>query len=361
VSATAVLVGAVISFIGVLIGVSRANEQAKRAADAATESAAAATKAAAASEVGAQAARDAVAVEERSAGAAERAADAAFASAEASDRSARSAATQAESDSRAHRYQTAAEQLGHATAAVRLAGAYAMATLADDWPEQRQTCIDVLCAYLRMPWQPEGPDGPGERQVRMAIIAVIDVHVKDGALNNWGDLEFDLSGARLPSFKLSGGHISTNPRFDDCVFTERCHLENMSFEMGASFRRVQFEQGYHFGFVEFGGLFDLIGVVIPAGVTTDFFVKQIPANARLSFSDSSISGNMRVNLMSSSVEQGWVMVGNLKVEPTGSARIAVMPEPGPVGGIYPIVTTQSDARPVGLMVIEPITWGSGLV
>lgn len=28
----------------------------------------------------------------------------------------------------------------------------AHARLADDWTEQRQACIDVLCAYLRMPY-----------------------------------------------------------------------------------------------------------------------------------------------------------------------------------------------------------------
>ena len=41
-------------------------------------------------------------------------------------------------------------QLGDDNAAVRLAGVHAMAGLADDWQENRQTCVDVLCAYLRM-------------------------------------------------------------------------------------------------------------------------------------------------------------------------------------------------------------------
>jgi len=27
-----------------------------------------------------------------------------------------------------------------------------MAGLADDWPENRQTCVDILCAYLRLPY-----------------------------------------------------------------------------------------------------------------------------------------------------------------------------------------------------------------
>jgi len=46
------------------------------------------------------------------------------------------------------RFATAAGQLGSdKPPAVRLAGVYAMAGLADDWPENRQTCVDVLCAY----------------------------------------------------------------------------------------------------------------------------------------------------------------------------------------------------------------------
>jgi hypothetical protein len=45
------------------------------------------------------------------------------------------------------RFTTAAEQLGSDKPAVRLAGVYAMAAgLADDWEENRQTCVDVLCA-----------------------------------------------------------------------------------------------------------------------------------------------------------------------------------------------------------------------
>jgi len=66
-------------------------------------------------------------------------------------------ARRADAEQLASRYTSATEQLGHAKPAVRLGGVYAMARLADDWPEQRQTCIDVLCAYLRMPYEPD-PD-----------------------------------------------------------------------------------------------------------------------------------------------------------------------------------------------------------
>jgi hypothetical protein len=81
------------------------------------------------------------------------------------------------------RFATAASQLGgDKPPAVRLAGVYAMAGLADDWPENRQTCVDVLCAHLRMPYYPDpGGEAPAperlafraNREVRHTIIRVI--------------------------------------------------------------------------------------------------------------------------------------------------------------------------------------------
>lgn len=55
------------------------------------------------------------------------------------------------------RYSAAVAQLAHDNPNVRLAGVYALANLADEWETQRQQCVDVLCAYLRTPWNPE-PD-----------------------------------------------------------------------------------------------------------------------------------------------------------------------------------------------------------
>ena len=88
------------------------------------------------------------------------------------------------------RFAAAAGQLGSdKPPAVRLAGVYAMAGLADDWPENRQTCVDVLCGYLRMPYEPEPGDearGPerlafrASREVRHTVIRVITAHLQDG-------------------------------------------------------------------------------------------------------------------------------------------------------------------------------------
>src|ERR1700748_705281 len=102
------------------------------------------------------------------------------------------------------RFPTAPGQLANdRPPAVRLAGVYAMAGLADDWEENRQTCIDVLCAYLRLPYDPDpGSEGPaGERlafrasrEVRHTVIRVITAHLRDAAGVSWHGLNFDFTG-----------------------------------------------------------------------------------------------------------------------------------------------------------------------
>jgi hypothetical protein len=54
------------------------------------------------------------------------------------------------------RFTAAVAQLGDASPAVQLGGVHALAGIADDAPTRtlRQTCIDVLCAYLRLPHDP---------------------------------------------------------------------------------------------------------------------------------------------------------------------------------------------------------------
>lgn len=61
------------------------------------------------------------------------------------------------------RFAAAAEQLAHERPQVRLAGVYALASLADDWDDGRQKCVEVLLAYLRLSGA-ETADS-GEREV----------------------------------------------------------------------------------------------------------------------------------------------------------------------------------------------------
>ncbi|MFC8095444.1 pentapeptide repeat-containing protein [Streptomyces sp. NPDC057301] len=120
-------------------------------------------------------------------------------------------AHRADASQLAERYTTAAEQLGHDQAAVRLAGVYALARLADDWAEQRQVCIDVLCAYLRMPYEPDHTaqgHKAGEREVRQTIIRVIRDHLQDPeARTAWCRNNFNFTGAVFDGGSFSDSHF----------------------------------------------------------------------------------------------------------------------------------------------------------
>jgi hypothetical protein len=94
---------------------------------------------------------------------------------------------------------------------------YAMAGLADDWPENRQTCVDVLCGYLRMPYEPDpGEEAPGperlafraSREVRHTVIRVITAHLKSDAMVSWQGLNFDFTGVVFDGGDFSGAEFS---------------------------------------------------------------------------------------------------------------------------------------------------------
>ena len=59
-------------------------------------------------------------------------------------------------------YTKAVEQLGNDKAPVRLGGLYALERLAQDNPAHRQTIVNVICAYLRMPFSPTAPTSKPE-------------------------------------------------------------------------------------------------------------------------------------------------------------------------------------------------------
>jgi uncharacterized protein YjbI with pentapeptide repeats len=65
-------------------------------------------------------------------------------------------------------YTKAVEQLGHEKAPVRLGALYSLERLAQDNPEHRQTVVDVVCAYLRMPYTPPARPEPDAEQVEEA-------------------------------------------------------------------------------------------------------------------------------------------------------------------------------------------------
>jgi len=124
------------------------------------------------------------------------------------------------------RYVKAAEQLGNAAATVRLVGVHAMADLADEWAERRQTCVNVLCGHVRMYFDPEPPGDPaelrmwrGERQVRGTVFRVVAERLRDDAPVSWQGCDFDFTGAVIDgadfhSIVVSEGTVS----FERAVF-----------------------------------------------------------------------------------------------------------------------------------------------
>lgn len=208
-----------------------------------------------------KAASDSAAAAKKSAGAAETSADASQRSAKAAEDSvtlnaatAQAAGIRADADALSKRYQEAASQLGHEKAAVRLAGVYAMARLADDWPDERQTCVDVLCAYLRLPWLNPEPNDQ-DFQVRATILSTIDRHVKDGYTGqSWSGLRFDFSGATIRNMLIQEGTFAGEAIFDEAKFVGfENFLSEMTFAGRVSFFRADVQGGLALAKIEVPG------------------------------------------------------------------------------------------------------------
>jgi uncharacterized protein YjbI with pentapeptide repeats len=152
------------------------------------------------------------------------------------------------------RFTTIATQLGADQPAVRLAGVHAMSGLADDWKENRQTCVDVLCAYLRLPYDPDPGEGtdPGplaayraNREVRHTIIRLIGTHLRPGVAVSWQGLNLDFTGVVFDGGDFSGAQFSGGDvRFDGATFSGG----KVQFE-GATFSGAE----VNFAYTEFSG------------------------------------------------------------------------------------------------------------
>jgi hypothetical protein len=136
------------------------------------------------------------------------------------------------------RFGAAAAQLGDQDVAVRIAGVYAMAGVADESsdPSRRQQCIDVLCGYLRLPYDPEHGSShrtehvtkitrsetpitgveeqfthrfrQNDREVRQTIVRVICAHLQDNAQHSWSQHNFDFTGVLFEDVNFGGARFS---------------------------------------------------------------------------------------------------------------------------------------------------------
>lgn len=223
------------------------------------------------------------------------------------------------------RFATAAGQLGDDKPAVRLAGVYAMAGLADDWPQQRQTCVDVLCAFLRMPYQPApGNDASAAeqqafragREVRHTVMRVITAHLhpdnyRAATVQDWRGLNFDFTGA-----VFDGG------QFNDAEFTGgTVNFYTARFIGGTvNFNNCRFAGGeVYFGDTEFtGGTVDFEGAQFSEGTVsfgdakftggTVSFRRAGFTGGTVSFADTEVTGGA-VNFENAQFTGGKVRFG----------------------------------------------------
>ncbi|EMD24283.1 pentapeptide repeat-containing protein [Amycolatopsis azurea] len=189
-------------------------------------------------------------------------------------------------------YLKAVEQLGADKAPVRLAGLYALDRLAQDNPPQRQTIVNVISAYLRMPYElPEKPPDPGaekeihdeyrsdiqEREVRTTAQRILTDHLDPTFQEGkrfWPDIDLDLSGAllidvmfrdcRLNNARFSnarfcgdtllmGIHFEGETRFDGATFTGDSWFSEARFTGNVRFDQATFEASARFDAATFKG------------------------------------------------------------------------------------------------------------
>jgi uncharacterized protein YjbI with pentapeptide repeats len=175
-------------------------------------------------------------------------------------------------------YTKAVEQLGSDKAPVRLGGLYALERLAQDNPSQRQTIVNVICAYLRMPFPPMADDAVAaapnrnaagenpetnsavgtaddvwqqEKQVRITAQRIISDHLrqqytredsnKTDSPRFWKDTRLDLAGATLIDFDLSTSTLD-EALFDGATFKGSTNFNNATFTGYAQFNKASFSE-----------------------------------------------------------------------------------------------------------------------
>ncbi|GAA1962031.1 hypothetical protein GCM10009754_36450 [Amycolatopsis minnesotensis] len=207
-------------------------------------------------------------------------------------------------------YVKAVDQLGSDKVAVRHGGLYALERVAQDNPDHRQAVVDVLCAYLRTPFQlpgtprprnrpgihrplapsrgasrkcaaseerPKSPtvaelddDARQEREVRLTAQRILATHLKPGidpkhpAKTFWKNINLDLTSATLIDLDLMGSRINkasfVNTTFtgvawfDGATFTGDARFDGATFTSDARFNKATFTGDAWFDWATFTGV-----------------------------------------------------------------------------------------------------------
>lgn len=203
-------------------------------------------------------------------------------------------------------YTKAVEQLGSPQAPVRLGGLYSLERLGQTATDHRQTIVDVICAYLRMPYTPPAIDRPSkekhkgwrqkvygsrqtmrarvhgktdnqrrqELQVRKTAERILTAHLCDSRRPDWREtipaddrfwegMLVDLSHATLTTWQFSRFHVvqadfndatfTGGTSFGEAMFTGKASFEGATFTGKASFIEATFTGGVKFKDATFTG------------------------------------------------------------------------------------------------------------
>ena len=173
-------------------------------------------------------------------------------------------------------YGKAADQLGSDKAPVRLAGLYSLERLAGGYPEHRQTIVNVLCAYLRMPFKHNAKNAE-ELQVRKTAQRILMLHLRPGPADRpsgdfWPDVDLDFSGATLVGLNLTHCSIRSIVCFET-RFLELASFRGTEFRTKADFNQAHFADRVDFRGTVFGGDRDSFNGAVFAG-PADFGTKS---------------------------------------------------------------------------------------
>ncbi|MGO4592123.1 pentapeptide repeat-containing protein [Paenarthrobacter sp. 2TAF44] len=210
------------------------------------------------------------------------------------------------------RFGAAAAQLGSEDPAVRMAGVYAMAGVADEGtPAQRQQCVDVLCGYLRLPYNSDGdstgiaqlvikqpgqtPNGPSDettikyrlhdKEVRATIVRVLASHLRQGAAISWSLCNIDLSDAVLTDSDFSGCRFDGEARIAGATFSGHVSFSEATFSEDARFNGVKFSGEAWFREATFSGSARFDGATFSGGA----WFSEATFSGHVSFSEATFS------------------------------------------------------------------------
>ncbi|MFG2007290.1 pentapeptide repeat-containing protein [Spirillospora sp. NPDC048911] len=230
-------------------------------------------------------------------------------------------------------YNAAAEQLGSDKAPVRLTALYTLERLANDNPAHRQTIVNIVCAYLRMPYTPPktsigpreephaasrryhtaraatragtwpaapqpptaGPDPHEEHQVRLTAQRILHTHLHCDAPEHWTGLNLDLTGATLIDFALTectlthadfrAAVFSGYALFDKATFSGSVFFDEATFSKAASFEEATFS-----GYTTFSKVAFEYAVFDKATFSRSVFFDEATFSEKASFEEATFSG-----------------------------------------------------------------------